>query len=473
MAGDDVSDRSLTALAGALRAGETTAEAIAREALARHEAVGERLDAYKTWDGERALDQARWADAALAQGRDLGPLLGVPVSLKDLYGVPGLPTFAGSPRRLPAEWERPGPAVAALLGQGAVITGKTHTVEFAFGGLGTNPHWGTPRNPWDARDHRVPGGSSAGAGVSLAEGSALVAFGTDTAGSVRIPASMTGQVGLKTTHGRWSLAGIVPLSPSLDTAGLLARSAADAAFAFAAVDPAIGPARADAFLRRLADVEAADLRLGVCDDYFWEDCSPGIAEAVEAALDELAREGARRKPVALPELPEVNRIFRKGGLVAVELYVFLSSVLPDWLDTIDDNVKQRMAEADTLTASAYLDRVRILGDLAARVDERLAAVDVLVTPTVSVTPPTLAEIAEPGAYRDANMAALRNTSVVNYLGLCAVTLPVGLDAAGMPVGLQLVARGGSDERLLAAALAIERVLGTGRERFGPPPIGGS
>ena len=145
--------------------------------------------------------------------------------------------YAGSSRLMPDALQREGPLVENLRQQRAVFTGKTHTVEFAFSGLGLNSHWGTPRNPWDTAVHRVPGGSSSGAGVSLIEGSAILAFGSDTAGSVRIPASLTGTVGLKTTHGRWPLAGIVPLSPTLDTAGLLARTADDMLFAFAAIDP--------------------------------------------------------------------------------------------------------------------------------------------------------------------------------------------------------------------------------------------
>jgi aspartyl-tRNA(Asn)/glutamyl-tRNA(Gln) amidotransferase subunit A len=141
--------------------------------------------------------------------------MGIPISVKDLFGVPGLPTCAGTNAAFPREWEAAGPVVGAVLSQLGIVTGKTHTVEFAFGGLGTNPHWGTPVNPWSSPDEpRAPGGSSAGAGVSLAQGSALLALGTDTAGSVRIPASFTGQTALKTTHGRWSLEGIVPLSPS-------------------------------------------------------------------------------------------------------------------------------------------------------------------------------------------------------------------------------------------------------------------
>jgi aspartyl-tRNA(Asn)/glutamyl-tRNA(Gln) amidotransferase subunit A len=175
----------------------------------------------------------------------VGPLQGLPVSIKDLFAAAGYPCLAGSSRRLPADpWERDGPLVAALRRQLGVIMGKTHMVEFAFGGTGHNSHWGAPYNSWDATAHRSVGGSSSGAGVSLLEGSALLAFGSDTAGSVWIPACMTGTVGLKVTLGRWPTDGVVPLSPTFDTPGLLARSVCDLAYGFAALDPArIPPAR--------------------------------------------------------------------------------------------------------------------------------------------------------------------------------------------------------------------------------------
>jgi len=198
----DIMQSSLAELGAALRDRKTTAKALAEAAAANHDANAESLGAYKLWAPEAAAAQATAADAAFASGNDLGPLQGIPISAKDLYGVKGWPTFAGTPKAFPPSWQDEGPVIAAIRSQIGVLTGKTHTVEFAFGGIGANPHWGTPRNPWDADNHRAPGGSSSGAGVSLAVGSALLALGTDTAGSVRIPASMTGNAGLKTGVGR-------------------------------------------------------------------------------------------------------------------------------------------------------------------------------------------------------------------------------------------------------------------------------
>lgn len=458
----------LEEVAEALRAGRTSAEALAEEAIARYDHLDPVLGAYKTWDPDGALAQARTADAAFAAGLDSGPLQGIPISVKDIYGVKDLPTYAGSPRRLPEEWEAEGPVIQALRRQAAVITGKTHTVEFAFGGLGTNTHWGTPRNPWDAKVHRVPGGSSSGAGVSLCEGSAFLALGSDTGGSIRIPASMTGNVGLKTTVGRWSTAGIVPLSPTYDTAGLLARSVADIAFAFPGIDPECGDI--ERFRQLLASVEVAGLRLGICDDLFWDDCSPGVAEGVKAALDEVAARGAKLVRIALPEAAEASEIYFKVGRggIAAERSAFLSSRLPEWLGSLDPVVTGRISASGGMPAGGF-SNLRS-AKLAASAGRRLAAVDLLASPTVPVTPPAVAEVTGMDGYHSMNMRALKNTSIANMFGMCALTLPVARDQAGMPVGLQLMARHGADERLLALGLAIEKTLGTARERLGTPPL---
>lgn len=469
----DILDRSLRDIAAALRSGEVSCERLAEEAIANHQRHGESLGAYKSWNPDKVRAEARAADAVLKAGADLGPLHGLPISVKDLYGVRGYPTFAGTPRQLPPKWEREGPVVSALRRQQAVVMGKTHTVEFAFGGVGMNPHWGTPRNPWGGEVHRVPGGSSAGAGVSLGVGSAVLALGSDTAGSVRIPASVTGNVGLKTSYGRWSVEGIVPLSQSLDTAGPLARTVADVAYGFLALDPAHGaaPGIVESGLARLAGRDVAGLRLGLADGMMWDDCAPGVAEGVKGALDELVAKGAKLVSMDLPEADTVDVYFRKGGLAAVELFAFLTAELPEWLDLIEDIVQQRMAEAGTLPAHEYLERRRVFAECGASAAAKLAEVDVLVSPTVATTPPTLEEASDFETYKRSNLLMLRNTGVANYLGLCALTMPVALDGAGMPVGLQLVARHGEEEHLLATALAFERVLGTACERIGAPPLG--
>ena len=461
-------DRPLSAVAAALREGKIAALELAEAAIARHDAHGATLAAYKSWMPDDALLQARAADAALASGNLLGPLHGIPISVKDLYGVKGWPTSAGTAKELPAKWQAEGPVVARLRRQLAVLMGKTHTVELAFGGIGLNPHWGTPRNPWDAKTHRAPGGSSSGAGVSLCEGSALVALGTDTGGSVRIPASVTGTVGLKTTARRWSTAGIVPLSHTLDTAGVLARSVADAAYAFAAIDPAWP--EGESTERRIAEPAPSELRIGVAGAPLWDECSPGIAEAARKALDELAKKGARLEEVAIPQAKASIELMQTGSVVSAECDAFLEAELPGWREHLDPIIVMRIADGGAIPARELLLRYRRMGELARSAAESFAGVDVIAAPTIPVTPPAIDEVAEIAQYRRANMSMLRNTYVANFLGLCAITMPAGLDKAGMPVGLQLYGRAGDEERLLGVALAAERVLGTPRERLGAPPL---
>jgi aspartyl-tRNA(Asn)/glutamyl-tRNA(Gln) amidotransferase subunit A len=282
-------------IAGLLGNGKLKARALVEEAIANHELFGSKLMAYSQWAPEHARKCADAADAAFAIGSRAGSLQGIPTSIKDLFAVAGFPTYAGSPKRLPPKFEIEGPVVANLRRQLATVMGKTHMVEFAFGGTGQNAHYGSPWNPWDASAHRSPGGSSSGAGVSLCEGSALLAFGSDTAASVRLPAAMTGNAGLKFTKDRWSSEGIVPLSFSFDTPGILARSMADAGFSFAALDPHLGDGFA--FLRRVP-TGINGIRIGIADSWFWDGCENGIDEILRSAIDSLARAGAvvKEKP---------------------------------------------------------------------------------------------------------------------------------------------------------------------------------
>ncbi|MEM8744760.1 MAG: amidase [Pseudomonadota bacterium] len=461
-------DKSLEEIGKGLRSGEVTSLDLLESACEAHKAHGDKLFAYRIWDEDGARSQAQAADEAFRAGRDSGPLQGIPTSVKDLFGVSYMDTFAGSPNPLPAAWSDEGPVVRAVRDEGAVITGKTHMVEFAFGGLGTNAHWSIPRNPWDATHHRAPGGSSSGAGVSLIEGSALLALGSDTAGSVRVPASVTGTVGLKVTAGRWPLDGIVPLSPTLDTPGILTRTAADAALAFEVIDARCAgrEARAPAVA-----AEIGSINIGICEDHFFSDCPEDIADPVRAAIGELKGAGARVSEFRLPETNDAFDLFCKGSVVASELESFLANDLPGWGDTLDPIITLRLAGATELTSDEISRRRSLMKDLSSAADERLASIDVLVSPTVPITAPKLEDVADLKPYSAANLAALRNTCIANLLKLCAITLPVGLDKAGIPVGMQCIAGPGQEDKLLAVALAFERVLGTSRDRLGKAPIG--
>ena len=468
----DLLSGTLIEIARDLREKRVTAQELIEAAIARHERFGERLHAYSLWAPEQACAVAAAADAAFSAGVTVGPLQGLPVSIKDLFAAAGYPCFAGSSRRLPADpWERDGPLVATLRRQLGVITGKTHMVEFAFGGTGHNSHWGAPYNPWDSAAHRAPGGSSSGAGVSLLEGSALLAFGSDTAGSVRIPACMTGTVGLKVTLGRWPADGVVPLSPTFDTPGLLARSVCDVAYGFAALDPAgIDPV---GFIARAGTRDLAGVRIGVGDPFLWRDCDPGIAETAQEAVNALARAGAVTREFTLPEAEAAYAVFLQGSLSAIELRQFPRPETAGLALAARSGHRAGVRNAESVSATDYLARLARLRALARSAAPRLDAVDVIASPTLCLTPPLMSDVADADSHLRVNRRIVRNTIAANYLGLCAITLPVGRDRAGMPVGLQLTAPANAEERLLAIALAAERVLGTAADRLGTPPLLGS
>ena len=446
-----------------LRAGEISATDLVQSCVDAYDSTESQLQAYKTWNGDSALQQAQAIDALLAAGLDLGPLMGIPISAKDLFAVPGMPTFAGSTQALPG-WDEPGPVVQSVQAQLGVITGKTHTVEFAFGGIGINPHWGTPRNPWDTEVHRIPGGSSSGAGVSLLQGSALLALGTDTAGSVRIPASFTGTTALKTTQGRWSGEGVVPLSSTLDTPGLLARTIADLAFGFEAIDPIL-----------TGEVESCDalhslkgVRIGIPENFFWDDCDASIVTCVQDAIKRLEAAGAEVSKMAMHGCDTVYEIFKAGGLGAPEVSEFLASMHPEQISELDPIVRMRVEAAETMSANEYLRRVRVLKQASADAVSIFDEFDVLLTPTVAISPPAVDALADAEAYRQANMMVLRNPSIPNLMGLCAISMPAGKDDQNMPVGLQLMAGPWQESRLLAIAGRIEQELGQAQDILGTP-----
>lgn len=450
-----------------LRRRDISSAELVKEARSRHDDLGPDLRAYKHVDMDAALRAASLADDLLASDSG-GPLCGVPVSVKDLYGVEGMPTFAGTARRLPAAWETDAWLVAQLRRQGAVFVGKTHTVELAYGAVGMNPHWGTPRNPWDAGQARIPGGSSCGAAISLWEGSALVALGSDTGGSIRIPASMTGTVGHKPTHDRWSVAGVVPLSTTLDSVGALTRTVEDSAYFFGAIDPAWGDG--DALLRHVSALAPAALRFAVPKCDIWTDCQTDIADVLERVLDDLEAQGWNRVAVDGSLLDEAQRLYMAGGIPGAECRAFLERDLPGWLEILDPIVGSRLADAPELDSEQYAKSITERAQLMGRAQGLFQGADLLVLPTAIITPPPVSDLQDLDRYVETNTAALRPTCPVSMLGLCAITLPVGLDRADMPVGLQLVARAGDDELLLAAALASERALGTAQDRLGRPPL---
>ena len=459
---------SLEKICNELRNKNIKALDLADWAIDNHEKYGSHLNAYKTWDEEKLKTQAIAADAVFNAGIDLGPLQGIPISIKDLFGVSNYPTYAGCPRQLPIKWQTQGPVVNSIRNQMAVISGKSHTVQFAFGGMGFNQHWGAPRNPWDSSDHRSPGGSSSGAGVSLGERSAMLAIGSDTAGSVRIPASMTGNVGMRPTAGRWSTKGIVPLSSPLDTAGPLTRTVADLAITFSSIDPLIHE-QSLSFISRLRSASLSDFNIGVCDWYF-DDCEPGISEGVKKAIDELATQGLRISSINLPHLDEVTTMFSKGGLHIGEFTNFMNTEMSDFRKDLDPTVAIRIQEAENFPASEHINRIKEVERMSTEANAAFGGFHAIVGPTLPMTPPKMSDILDPEVHLKANFFCVRNTNTVSLLKLCAITIPVSLDNSNMPVGLQIICPSGKEEIAIAIALAFEETLGTSRQRIGIPPM---
>lgn len=408
---------------------------------------GEGARACLTVYGEAARAAADAADARAAAGATLGPLDGVIVSIKDLFDVAGEVTRAGS--KVLAEEAKLAAADAAIVGRlraaGAVIVAKTNMTEFAFSGIGANPHFGTPGNPRDRA--RVPGGSSAGAPVSVADGMCDIAIGTDTGGSVRIPAALCGLVGFKPSRQRVPTDGAFPLSTTLDSVGPIAPTVVDCAKADAVM--------AGEDYLPLEPIAPAGLRFGVAEGLPLQRLDDTVTAAFAAALARLEALGVRISRETFPLFDDMAEINAKGGISPFEACGIHRERLARRGADIDPNVRMRIERGCAITATDYAAMVRERGRLVHEMDARLTPLDALIMPTTAIVAPTLAEVAEEKAFAARNAALLRNTSIVNFFDLCAVSLPL---PAPLPVGLMLVARNGHDHRLLRIAAAVEKAL---------------
>ena len=424
-------------------------EALVRRALA-DSAAPAAAHVYTALFADDALAAARAADMHLARGGALPPLAGLPVSVKDLYDIAGRTTLAGSVLRqgcTPAA--RDAAAVARLRTAGAAIVGTTNMTEFAFSGVGINPHHGTPRNPADAAVARIPGGSSSGAAVSVALGLAVAGLGSDTAGSIRIPAALCGLVGFKNTQRRTPLQGAFPLSFTLDTVCAMTRCVddclrIDAVLAGAPLLPPVPEVRA--------------LRLALPRTLLLDALEPEVAGAFDRALRRLSAAGAAIVELPLAELAEIAQINAPGGFSPVEAYAVHREALRTQRGRFDPRVAARIALGEGVSAADYIVMQQRRRDWIERVGQRLQGFDAIVCPTVPITAPPIADlVASDEAFFRANGLLLRNTFVANFLDGCAFTLPC--HAAGeLPVGLMLTAPGGQDATLAAAALAVEATL---------------
>ena len=461
--------RTIVELGRAIRAGELTSEAVTGHFLDRIEALEPRLRAFTATCRDRALAQARAADVQLGAGVDLGPLHGIPYVAKDLYDVAGLPTTAGTrllAGNVPAS---DCTVVERLTRAGMVLLGKTITVQFAYGGAGVNTDQGTPHNPWHPDPH-LPGGSSSGTGVAVAAGLAPMGLGSDTGGSVRIPASMCGITGLKTTVGRVSRAGIHPLSRSLDSAGPLARDAADAALVYEAMQ---GPDPADPTTRGQAphDVTSglehgvAGLTLGVPRAVFWEDCDAEVEARVREAIAHVESLGARVIDVEFEQAESARRLNPRGLVIAAEAYDANRRLVESSFDDLDPVVAFRLVKGRDVPAHEYLATVRAWEELRAHAVAALDGVDALLCPTVMIPPVPVADaMASTGAYAERNLQTLRNTSIGNILGLCGLSIPCGFTARGLPVGLMIYGKPFDEARVLRIGHAYQQSTDWHRSR---------
>src|ERR1700688_2905517 len=401
---------------------------------------GEGARACLTAYAEAARAAADAADARAARGISLGPLDGVIVSIKDLFDVAGEPTRAGS--KILAEEAAPAVADAAVVRRlraaGAVIVAKTNMTEFAFSGIGANPHFGTPGNPRDRT--RVPGGSSAGAPISVADDMCDIAIGTDTGGSVRIPASLCGLVGFKPSRQRVPTDGAFPLSTTLDSVGPIGKSVTDCAAADAVM--------AGEDILPLEPIALAGLRFGVAEGLPLDRLDNTVAAAFALAVKRLDDAGARVTHETFALFDDMGEVNAKGGISPYEACGIHRDRMNRRAGDIDPNVRARIERVCATSPDDYAGMVRQRGRLVQAMDARLAALDVLLMPTTSIVAPTIAEVADTKTFAARNAAVLRNTAIVNFFDLCAISLPL---PASLPVGLMLIARNGHDHRLLRIA----------------------
>jgi aspartyl-tRNA(Asn)/glutamyl-tRNA(Gln) amidotransferase subunit A len=469
MTNDELHFMSVAELSVRIHARELSPVELTEHLLARIDALDPELHAFVDVTRERALAEARAAESAIAAGSSRGPLHGIPYAVKDLFDVAGLATMAGCRLLADRIASRDCAAVRRLSAAGMVLLGKTHTVQFAFGGVGINHDTGTPHNPWHAESY-APGGSSSGSAVAVAAGMAPAALGTDTGGSVRAPASLCGVAGLKTTVGRVSRVGVFPLSSTLDSVGPLTRTVEDGAFVYEALQGADpdddstmlsrdGQAPHDV-LTSLAD-GVSGLRLAFAETVFFDGADPEVEAAVRATGDVFSSLGASVRSMTIPE---VDQIMGQGDserarslFIAAEGCAFNREILTEHFDELDPVVSRRLQRGFELSAADYVDTQRRFASARAGLLRRLADVDALLVPTTMIPAHPIAEIdADPDTYARFNGQYLRNTAIGNLLGLCGVSTPCGFTSAGLPIGLMVYAEPFAEETALRVAHAYER-----------------
>jgi aspartyl-tRNA(Asn)/glutamyl-tRNA(Gln) amidotransferase subunit A len=411
--------------------------------------AGEGARSFLTIHRESARAEAAHSDALRARGESLGPLAGIPISIKDLFDEAGHTTTAGSRvlrDRPPAA--KDAAAVAGLRAAGATIVGRTNMTEFAYSGVGLNPHFGTPRAPYDRVTGRIPGGSTSGGAVSVADRMCWAALGSDTGGSVRIPAAFCGLVGFKPTQGRLPSAGAFPLAPSFDSVGLIARTVNDCRHLDAAIrgTPPVSIAR-----------RSSEIRIGVARGLPFDDLEPAVGGPIEEIIRRLSTRGAKITDASSADWSEPGRLLSRGFVTAVECRACHGELFKRRLE-YDPRVAARIEAGEAVPAIEYVSAVQAIIALRSQVEASMAGLDAVLMPTVACLPPPIVDLSDDRDYFRINSLVLRNTSIANVLGLCAISLPLQVPGEA-PVGLMLMAPAGQDARLLDVAESVEELIG--------------
>jgi aspartyl-tRNA(Asn)/glutamyl-tRNA(Gln) amidotransferase subunit A len=455
-------NENIIQLSGTIRKGEMTSAELVESLLDRIESLDEKLNAFKLVCREKAMEHARSADRALKAGKDLGVLHGIPYAAKDLFDVEGLPTTAGA-KILEGNIASQDAAVIKKLSEaGMILLGKTNTVQFAFSGVGINHDHGTPHNPW-SQDHYLPGGSSSGSGVAVSAGMVPMALGTDTGGSVRAPASLCGTVGLKTTVGQVSRAGVYPLSWTHDSVGFLTRSVEDAASVYQCVqgpdindDITLG--RPPHNVLRTIKNGVKQTRLAFAESMFGEDLHPEVEKAVRECGRVFKELGAQVSSIEFPEAKEALELNPGGVTIAAEGYTINKKLLEEYFDELDPVVGQRMIRGKDVQASNYLENSFTAKRLRSEVYNTLKNIDVLIVPTTPVPAKPVTDLdTDLDNYLKGNALYLRNTSVGNILNLCGLSIPCGFTSEGFPIGLMIYGKPFQEDLILRTGYAFQQI----------------
>lgn len=443
----------IRALTEAIRQGEISPVELTLAYLERIKSMDAVFGAFRAVCEEAALSQAKASQESLRAGRDLGPLHGIPFAVKDLLDVAGMVTTAGSRLLEHNSARKNASVVRRCLQAGMVLLGKTNTVQFAYGGVGMNSDYGTPKNPW-SQEHRVPGGSSSGSAVAVASAMAPAALGTDTGGSVRIPAALCSITGLKTTVGRVSRAGVYPLSWTLDSVGPLTRSVRDAAMLYEVM---AGPDLEDESTWTTPPVRVTlppkpdlkGVRLAFPQTQFWEDVDPEVQKAVRACGDVFKDLGAHLEELEFSQAREACRIAKEGLIIASEAYCVNKHWVEEHFQELDPVVALRIVKGKDIPAHEYIRTLREVQELRARALQALEHVEGLLVPATRLAALPVKELeGSIESYAEANWAYLRNTSIGNILNLCGLSVPCGFTSGGLPIGLMIYAKPFMEETLL-------------------------